>query len=118
MPREKKHSPVSIQRPRPTRKQGHVTIEDVEAIVSWYLDMHCFTPWFDTEAAATYLRKEPGTLKGWRSRGYGPCFHVVNGQTIRYHLDDLDSFIRGGKRGKRLPKRVKARIVKRAANGD
>ena len=34
MPREKKHLPVSIQRPRPPRKQGHVTIEDVEAVVS------------------------------------------------------------------------------------
>ncbi|MGD9923783.1 MAG: helix-turn-helix domain-containing protein [Variibacter sp.] len=111
MPREKKHSPVSIQRPRPPRKQGHVTVEDVEAIVRWCLETYRYTPWFDTEAAAAYLRKEPGTLKGWRSRGYGPRFHVVNGQTIRYHLDDLDSFIRGGKRGKRLPKRLKARIA-------
>ncbi len=100
------------------RKQGHVTVEDVEAIVRWCLEMYRYTPWFDTEAAAAYLRKEPGTLKGWRSKGYGPRFHVVNEQTIRYHLDDLDSFIRGGKRGKRLPKRLKARIAEQAANGD
>jgi hypothetical protein len=121
MRREKKHSPVSIQRPRPPRKQGHVTIEDVEAVVRWYLDMRCFTPWFDTEAAAAYLRKEPGTLKGWRSRGYGPRFYVVNEQTIRYHLDDLDGFIRGGKPMRRMPKRFKARITEAARqelNGD
>jgi hypothetical protein len=110
-PREKKHSPVPVQRPRPARKQGRVTIEDVEAVVRWYLETHCYTPWFDTEAAASYLRKEPGTLKGWRSRGYGPRFHVVNGQTIRYHLDDLDAFVRGDKRLKRVPKRLRARII-------
>jgi hypothetical protein len=112
---------VSIQRPRPPRKQGHVAIEDVEAVVRWYLDTGCFTPWFDTEAAAAYLRKEPGTLKGWRSRGYGPRFYVVNEQTIRYHLDDLDGFIRGGKPMRRMPKRAKARIVEAARqelNGD
>ena len=118
MPREKKHSPVSIQRPRPPRKQGHVTIADVEAVVRWCLETYRYTPWFDTEAAAAYLRKEPGTLKSWRSRGCGPRFHVVNEQTIRYHLDDLDSFIRGGKRTKRIPKRIKARIAEQAANGD
>ena len=94
-PREKKHSPVPVQRPRPARKQGRVTIEDVEAVVRWYLETHCYTPWFDTEAAASYLRKEPGTLKGWRSRGYlengGAAFvkhwllqrqTVLNGQGI------------------------------------
>ncbi len=122
MPREKKHSPVPVQRPRPARKQGHVTVEDVEAIVRWCLETYRYTPWFDTEAAAAYLRKEPGTLKSWRSRGCGPRFHVVNEQTIRYHLDDLDSFIRGGKRTKRLPKRLKAWAVtqaaKQAASGD
>jgi hypothetical protein len=83
--------------------------------------MRCFTPWFDTEAAAAYLRKEPGTLKSWRSRGCGPRFYVVNGQTIRYHLDDLDGFIRGGKPMKRMPKRLKARIAEAARpelNGD
>jgi hypothetical protein len=42
----------------------------------------------------------------------------VNGQTIRYHLDDLDSFIRGVKRTKRLPKCLKARIAEQAASGD
>ena len=92
-----------------------MTIDDVLAIVRWYLDTHHYTPWFDTEAAASYLRREPGTLKGWRSKGEGPVFHHVNNQFIRYHLDDLDSFIRGGKRGRRLPKRLKNRIAAQVA---
>jgi hypothetical protein len=100
MPREaprraRPHSPVPVQRERPTKKRGPLTIDDVEALVRWLLDTHRYTPWFDTEAAASYLRREPGTLKGWRSKGEGPRFHIVNRQYIRYHLDDLDAFVRG-----------------------
>lgn len=53
------------------------------------------SPWLDTAAAARYLGKEPGTLKGWRSKGEGPPFHVVSRQFIRYHVDDLDAFVAG-----------------------
>ncbi|WP_174801472.1 helix-turn-helix domain-containing protein [Martelella limonii] len=53
------------------------------------------SPWLDTAAAARYLGKAPGTLKGWRSKGEGPVFHVVSRQFIRYHIDDLDAFVRG-----------------------
>jgi hypothetical protein len=89
-------------------------MEAVEALVRWYLDTHWFTPWFDTEAAAAYLRREPGTLKGWRSKGEGPCFYTVNGQLIRYHVDDLDAFVRGGRRKKRLPAWLTEKIAERA----
>lgn len=120
--REKASSPVPAQGQRPAKKPGRVTIEDVEAIVRWYLDTHCYTPWFDTKAAAAYLRREPGTLRGWRSKGEGPPFYHVNHQFIRDHLDDLDAFIRGGKRRKRISKRLKARIIaqvaRQAASGD
>ena len=54
------------------------------------------SPWLDTTAAARYLGREPGTLKGWRSKGEGPAYHVVSRQFIRYHVDDLDAFVRGG----------------------
>lgn len=54
------------------------------------------SPWLDTAAAARYLGKEPGTLKGWRSKGEGPTFFAVSRQFIRYHVDDLDAFVRGG----------------------
>lgn len=87
---------ASKQKAKPAKRQGRVTIEDVERIVKWLLDMHRYTPWFDTEAAAAYLRREPGTLKGWRSKGEGPKFYKANDQFIRYHLDDLDAFVRGG----------------------
>lgn len=114
-PRAKPHAPVPVQRQRPAKKQGPVTMEAVEALVRWYLDTHWFTPWFDTEAAAAYLRREPGTLKGWRSRGEGPRFYTVNGQLIRYHVDDLDAFVRGGRRKKRLPARLMEMMAERAA---
>lgn len=114
-PRAKPHAPVPVQRQRPAGKQGPVTMEAVEAIVRWYLDTHWFTPWFDTEAAAAYLRREPGTLKSWRSRGEGPRFYTVNGQLIRYHLDDLDAFVRGRKRKKRIPTWLQEKIATRAA---
>ena len=103
MPREmprraRPRSPVPVQKERPEKKRGPVTVDDVEALVRWLLDTHRYTPWFDTEAAASYLRREPGTLKGWRSKGEGPRFHVVNRQYIGYHLDDLDDFMRGDRR--------------------
>lgn len=113
-PRAKPHAPVTVQRQRPAKKQGPVTMEAVETLVRWYLDTHWFTPWFDTEAAAAYLRREPGTLKGWRSKGEGPRFYTVNGQLIRYHVDDLDAFVRGGRRKKRLPAQLIEKLAERA----
>ena len=83
-------------------------------MVLWLLETHRFTPWFDTESAASYLRREPGTLKGWRSKGEGPRFYVVNRMFIRYHIDDLDAFVRGRKR--RKPKWLRARITSQAGD--
>lgn len=51
-----------------------------------------FCTWLDTAAAARHLGREPGTLRGWRSNGKGPAFHVVSGQFVRYHIDDLEAF--------------------------
>jgi hypothetical protein len=87
--------PAPRQLEKPRRKPGPVKLDDVENMVRWLLDSHRYTPWFDTEAAAAYLRREPGTLKGWRSKGEGPKFHTVNDKFIRYHLDDLDAYVRG-----------------------
>ena len=98
MPRNVKISDSDVP-PAPNqlnkRKRGPVTFQDVESVVRWHLDTHRYTPWFDTNAAAAYLRREPGTLKGWRSKGEGPKFHTVNDKFIRYHLDDLDAYVRG-----------------------
>lgn len=111
----KVHSPVPVQNPRPSKKRGPVTIEDVELLVRWLLDTHRYTPWFDTEAAASYLRREPGTLKGWRTKGEGPRFYLVSDKFIRYHIDDLDAFVRGGRR--RIPKWMLAKATEAAAGG-
>jgi hypothetical protein len=53
------------------------------------------SPWLDTVAAAAYLGNSPKTLAIWRCRGEGPRYRVVNKRLVRYHVDDLDAFVRG-----------------------
>jgi len=53
------------------------------------------SPWLDSDGAAAYLSSTAGTLKNWRATGRGPRYHVVQDRLIRYHVDDLDAFIRG-----------------------
>lgn len=48
--------------------------------------------WLDTTAAARRLGREPGTLRGWRSIGKGPAFHIISGRFVRYHIDELEAF--------------------------
>lgn len=67
----------------------------IDAAVSRALEHHNNSPWFDSEAAAKYLACTPGTLKTWRSQGHGPRYHVIHNKLVRYHLDDLDAFVRG-----------------------
>lgn len=54
------------------------------------------SPWMDTEEAARYMGCKPGSLKRWRCEGKGPRFRVVNRKLIRYHVQDLDTYICGG----------------------
>lgn len=72
-----------------------ISIEMVEDAIGRALDSHTRTPWLDSEAAAEYLGCTPGTLKTWRSRGEGPRYHVIQNRLVRYHVDDLDAFVRG-----------------------
>lgn len=53
------------------------------------------SPWFDSGSAAAYLGCSAGTLKTWRSMGKGPKYHVIHSKLVRYHLADLDAFVRG-----------------------
>lgn len=69
-----------------------VMIEDALRRV---LDTHKTSPWLDTEAAAAHLSCMPGTLKTWRARGEGPRYHTIQQKLVRYHVDDLDAFVRG-----------------------
>ena len=56
------------------------------------------SPWLDSRAAASYLGSTAGTLKNWRAAGKGPRYHVVQDRLVRYHTDDLDTFVRTGGR--------------------
>ncbi|MEN3971592.1 helix-turn-helix domain-containing protein [Sphingomicrobium sp. XHP0235] len=67
----------------------------VEDAVKRALDTHKPTPWYNNQAAAEYLKCTPGTLKTWRSRGEGPRYQVIQNRLVRYHVDDLDAFVRG-----------------------
>lgn len=67
----------------------------VERAVQRALGASTQSPWKDSEQAAEYLSCSAGTLKTWRSRGEGPAYHVVQDKLIRYHVNDLDAFVRG-----------------------
>lgn len=67
----------------------------VELAIRRALDTSTQSPWKDSGQAATYLSCSAGTLKTWRSRGEGPAYHVIQDKLIRYHVNDLDAFVRG-----------------------
>jgi hypothetical protein len=56
------------------------------------------SPWMTTVAAARYLSSTPGTLKTWRASGTGPKHHGTH-RFVRYHIGDLDRFMRNGSEG-------------------
>ena len=73
-----------------------ISMEAIESTVRRVLDTRgASSPWHDTEAAAVYLSCAPGTLKTWRARGEGPRYHLINEKSVRYHVTDLDAFVRG-----------------------
>jgi hypothetical protein len=67
------------------------------SIVKQPLDQGPHRRWLDTGAAAFYLGSTPGTLKTWRAQGRGPRAHGTH-RFVRYHVADLDAFMRGEKR--------------------
>ena len=77
---------------------NNLSIDEVRQTVTHALAEALSTqtsPWFGTEAAATYLGCTPGTMKTWRSRGEGPKYHIIQEKLVRYHVSDLDAFVRG-----------------------
>jgi hypothetical protein len=73
---------------------AEVTIEDIRAVVREELGRPK-SPWLNTDEAAGYLGSTAGTLKNWRATGQGPSYHVVQSRLVRYHVDELDAFVRG-----------------------
>lgn len=74
---------------------AHLTLEAIEDAVKRAVAASPNGPWHDNEGAAACLGCAPGTLKTWRARGEGPRYHVINGKSVRYHVSDLDAFVRG-----------------------
>jgi hypothetical protein len=72
-----------------------LSIASIEDALRRVLNTQTHSPWFDSEAAAEYLTCTPGTLKTWRSQGQGPRYNVIHNKLVRYHIDDLDAFVRG-----------------------
>jgi hypothetical protein len=52
------------------------------------------TPWLTTGEAAARIKATPETMKTWRAKGGGPRYHGGH-RFVRYHVDDLDAFVRG-----------------------
>lgn len=72
-----------------------LSIDAIEGALRRALETQKRSPWLDSEAAGEYLTCTSGTLKTWRSLGQGPKYHVIQSKLIRYHIDDLDAFVRG-----------------------
>lgn len=71
------------------------SIAQIEDVFRRVLDTHKRSPWFDSEAAGEYISCTAGTMKTWRAKGEGPRYHIINQKLVRYHIDDLDAFVRG-----------------------
>ena len=67
----------------------------IEDALRRVLDTHNRSPWLDSDGAAEYLGCTPGTLKTWRSRGEGPRYSIIQSKLVRYHIKNLDAFVRG-----------------------
>ncbi|MCL1923908.1 MAG: helix-turn-helix domain-containing protein [Propionibacteriaceae bacterium] len=55
------------------------------------------TPWGNTAEVAVYLRVNPSTLSRLRGTGEGPPWVAVTAGTPRYHIDDVDEWLRSRK---------------------
>jgi len=55
------------------------------------------TPYVPQKAAAEYINGSERTLEAWRHKGGGPPYFKC-GRRVLYLLDDLDAFIRAGRR--------------------
>ncbi len=76
---------------------------DVAAKVAAELraDPPLLSPWLNPEQAAAYVGFEPRGLETMRRERRGPKFSRVNHRVIRYHVADLDAWLRahGERRG-------------------
>ncbi len=51
--------------------------------------------WLNPEEAAEYLSLSSKTLAVWRCQGKGPRYKVAGQRLVRYHVNDLDAWVKG-----------------------
>lgn len=73
---------------------SEITIDEIRSLVREELQSPR-SPWMDSDAAAAYLGSTAGTLRNWRATGKGPKYNIIQDRLVRYHIDDLDFFVRG-----------------------
>lgn len=73
------------------------------------------TPWLTTEEAAEYLSSTGNTLRQWRSNGEGPKYCIVKSRLVRYHVNDLDAFVRGESKVEGVSRRKDGKAAKAVA---
>lgn len=73
-----------------------LTIENIRTVVRDELSS-TRSPWLNSDDAAAYLGSTGGTLRNWRATGKGPKYHIVQDRLVRYHVDDLNIFVRGAR---------------------
>lgn len=56
------------------------------------------SPWMTTKQAADYLSISHKSLELWRASGNGPVFRRIGKRIIRYHVRDLDEFLKASER--------------------
>lgn len=52
------------------------------------------SPWMNRGEAAEYLGFTTDQLAMYASRGIGPPYYKVTNRTVRYHVTDLDEWMR------------------------
>jgi hypothetical protein len=54
--------------------------------------------WLRPKDAGAHLSVTEDCLQAWRSKHKGPAWSKV-GKVVRYHIDDLDDFLKGYRQG-------------------
>lgn len=61
-------------------------------------ELRAASPWRTPEEAAAYLGLAPRGLEDMRYHGRGPAYTKVGRRVVRYHLNDLDAWMEGGRK--------------------
>ncbi|MBW7057847.1 helix-turn-helix domain-containing protein [Paracoccus bogoriensis] len=57
-------------------------------------DIRAASPWLTTDEAAAFLKMKPKGLEYARATGRGPKFYRPSHKTVRYHINDLEDWLK------------------------